>query len=94
MTQRYDRKFINARFALAMDVLGVPHGAAYVDGKAQVGVYFLDFNSVYGGYRIAKIANEGGGESAPFGTNRLRAAEFATALGFIMDTVELVKARH
>jgi hypothetical protein len=94
--QRYTRKFIEARFHMAMEVLGVPHGDVWIkqdDGsiRAAVGTYFLDYAPIYGGYCIRKVANEGGAESTPFGSMRYNASTFAAFLGAIMDTVHIMK---
>lgn len=82
---RYTRKFIEARFAMAMDAIGAPHGDVYTrypDGshKANVGVHFIDYAACYGGYTIAAIANEAGGENRPYGMERHSAAEFVALL--------------
>lgn len=87
---KYTRQFIEARFGMAMDVLGVPHGQGYADGKFQVGTYFLDYYGMAGGYCIARVANEAGGVSTPFGSTRYKAADFANMLGVIMDTKRLL----
>ena len=97
---RYTKKFIEARFAMAMDAIGAPHGEAYTkqdDGrfKANVGTHQLDHNSVYGGYVITKIVNEGGGESCPFGMNRHNAEGFIALLDGVLGAAEyLGRASH
>ena len=92
---RYTRKFIEARFAMAMDAIGAPHGETYTkqaDGfyKANVGVHSIDHNSVYGGYCIEKIVNEGGGSSRPFG-DRHNAAGFIAMLDGILGAARYLK---
>lgn len=93
---RYTRKFIQARFAMAMEALGVPHGPAYSpkpDGgyTANVGTYFVDHNSVYGGYQICRMANEAGGESLPFGMGRHSASEFVALLDGVINAASIMK---
>lgn len=93
---RYNRKFIDARFAMAMEALGVPHGETWTkqaDGKyhANIGVHFIDYTPVYGGYRIGCMMNKGGGEHAPFGHTRHNAATFVDILTAIIDTAHILK---
>ena len=93
---RISRKQVEARFELAMKLLGLPTGECWtrVDGKnvANVGVLFLDYAPGYGGYEIRKIANEGGAESSPFGyANRRKATEFMAFLDGIVQAAHLMK---
>lgn len=93
---RYTRKFIDARFAMAMDAIGAPHGATYTrqaDGtlKANVGTHMIDHNGVYGGYVIGKIVNEGGGESRPFGDGRHGAEGFVALLDGILGAARYMR---
>lgn len=86
---RYTKAFIKARFEMAMRDLGVPVGETYTkqpDGtyKANVGVYFLDHTPCYGGYRVHRIANEGGAESTPFGSERYNAREMIAMLNGVL----------
>jgi hypothetical protein len=90
MTNRITKKWLQKRFDLAMDVAGLPHGETYVNGKAQVGVHFIDHNSFYGGYTIRKIANEHGGESEVFGGMRYTAAEFNAHLTGIVYAARMI----
>jgi hypothetical protein len=92
---RYTKKFIEARFAMAMDACGLPHGETYSkrdDGttKANVGVYFIDN---YYGWQIRKMHNEGGAESHAFGSERRNAREFVALLTGIIETANLLKQR-
>lgn len=94
---RYSRKFIEARFSMAMDALGVPHGETWAgdeQGKcrANVGTYFIDHNSVYGGYQICMMFNEGGGRSCPFGMERHNAGAFVAMLTGIIESARILKA--
>ncbi len=93
---RYNRKFIDARFAMAMEALGVPHGETWTKDangvyRANVGTYFIDYAACYGGYTICCMANEGGGQQCPFGLQRHSASEFAAILAAIMDTAYILK---
>ena len=89
---RYNKRFIKARFEMAMEVLGVPHGKPYdKNGNAIVGVYFLDSAYIYGGYRIQRMSTPTGGESMPFGQERHSAREFSSLLDGIIYTVPIVR---
>lgn len=77
---RYTKKFIEARFELAMRELGLATGPLYVDRKAQVGNHFIDHQPAYGGYQIRMMCSEGGGQSCPFGMERHSASEFVALL--------------
>lgn len=92
---RYTRKFIDARFAMAMDAIGAPHGNAWIKAPngaytANVGAHQIDHNAVYGGYCIEKIVNEGGGSSRPFG-DRHNAAAFVALLDGILGAARFMK---
>lgn len=93
---RYNRKFIEARFAMAMQAIGAPVGESWTkqdDGshRANVGVHFLDYAPIYGGYRIVRLHNEGGAEATPFGSNRYAAAAFVALLDGIIGAARIVK---
>ena len=49
------------------------------------GCYFLDHNSVYGGYKISRMCDTGTGESDPFGPTRMSAREFVDCLRFSLN---------
>lgn len=49
---------------------------------ARVGAWILDCNFVYGGFVIAEIVSEGGGESHPLGERRMPAREFCQSVYF------------
>ena len=87
---RYTKKFIEARFHMAMEALGVPHGEAWTDRKANVGTYMLDH---YYGWQITKMHNEGGAESTPFGSSRYTAREFVAQLDGIINAAHILKNR-
>ena len=94
---RYNKKFIQARFEIAMNAINVPFGETYVrkaddsGWQANVGVHFIDHNSSYGGYSINKIANVNGGESQPFGSRRYNASEFVALLDGIIGAAYAMK---
>jgi hypothetical protein len=90
---RYTRKFIEARFEIAMKAVGLPTGPSWIDGKAQIGICSIDYAAVYGGYTIRMIANAGGGESSPFGQERHKASEFVALLTGIIRASEIIAAR-
>lgn len=87
---RYTKKFLQARFELAMNALRLDTGECYTrqpDGKfkANVGVHFVDYYPIGGGYRISVIANEGGAESHFGGmSERYSASEFKAYLDGII----------
>lgn len=90
---RYTRKFIEARFAMAMEAFGLPHGETWAknnDGtwKAKKGVYFVDYNP-YGGYMVCRMANEGGGQQTPFGSQRYPAAAFVALLNGVLGIAHI-----
>lgn len=59
--------------------------------KGTVGVWMLDHNGVYGGYVITEMDNEAGGESNPFGSNRMSAREFVQAANMAARAVSMSK---
>lgn len=54
---------------------------------AAVGAWMLDHNGIYGGYVIAEMFNEGGGESHPLGDLRRPARDFCDAVRFALDAL-------
>ncbi len=59
----------------------------------DVGGWQLDNNPIYGGYIIHEIHNKGGGVNTPFGTMRMKPAEFVAAMRFAMNALDLKKGR-
>lgn len=59
---RLTRKYIEARFDRIAAIMGWYTGPAYINGKAIVGVVMLDYVGIYGGYQIAQICNDQGGQ--------------------------------
>jgi hypothetical protein len=55
---------------------------------ARVGAWLLDHNSIYGGFVIAEIVNDGGGESHPLGDRRMPAREFCQTIYFAERLLE------
>jgi hypothetical protein len=92
MTQRITRKFLEARFAMAMQAVGAVHGEPYAKSlKPVANCCFIDHNSVYGGYVIMQMAETGTGQRHPFGDERMGAQEFSRHLGTIMRTAAFLK---
>ena len=65
---------------------------SWENGKAIVGVHFIDFNRIHGGYTIRRIANAQGRESSPFGMQRHNAAEFVALLDGIIGAAHIIKS--
>jgi hypothetical protein len=61
------------------------------DNVAFVGCWMLDHNSVYGGFVIHEMYNEGGGVSEPFGGMRRTAREFCDAVYFAENALRAAK---
>lgn len=61
--------------------------------KATVGVWMLDHNSTYGGYVIAEMSNEDGGENSPLGDTRMGAREFVQACHMAARAVRMFKGK-
>lgn len=88
MTDRYTTKNAEAAFERLAAALGKstaktggPIWARIGDRNvARVGAWLLDHNSIYGGFVVAEIVNEGGGESHPLGERRMSAREFCEAV--------------
>ena len=78
------RKEVEGVFGFWVSCIGGRVATSYND----VGAYRLDHNSIYGGYTIERICNEGGGVSQPIGADRLSAYYFVAALRKAMRTVE------
>jgi hypothetical protein len=65
------------------------------ENRAYVGAWTLDHNSVYGGFVIEEIHNDGGGVSQPFGSMRRNAREFCDAVYFAENALRAVsKDQH
>jgi hypothetical protein len=54
----------------------------------DVGAWGLDYNPVYGGYVIYEVANEGGAQHHPFGSERHKAAPFWYMMRFALTAIE------
>jgi hypothetical protein len=80
---RTTRKEVEGVFRLWLSGIKGREAMDYND----VGGYRLDYNSVYGGYRVERICNAQGGVSDVF-TTRLKAWEFVTALRVSMRSIE------
>ncbi len=55
----------------------------------RVGAWTLDHNATYGGFVIAEIVNEHGGETRPFGDRRMSAREFVQSVDFALRAIEV-----
>jgi len=53
----------------------------------DIGGLHLDYNSIYGGYVIHRVANSGGGVDCPYGMSRKQKTEFYYTLHFAILTV-------
>lgn len=85
---RTSKSEVLAVFERFCKVHGFKKAAAWND----VGGLELDHNSVYGGWCINKVENEGGGVSCPFVCIRMGNTEFVTAMRFSM-TIEREKSK-
>lgn len=63
------------------------HGYRIATSFNDVGAYELDHNSIYGGYVINQIMNDGGGVTQPFGSKRMKAEPF-------VDSMRMAIAAH
>ncbi len=55
--------------------------------RANVGCFVVD--GAYGGYRLERIVNDGGGVDTPFGHERYKLGEFQTHLSTILTAMSL-----
>lgn len=79
---RVTRKEVQATFRHWLNVIGAREATSYTD----VGAYALDHNPTYGGWRIERITNDGGGISeVTYG--RMSGPEFIQALHFGCTTI-------
>lgn len=65
MSAQYTKKFVKARFERLLEDVGNT-GPVWTKDKngqlrARIGAWYLDHASIYGGYNINEIVNEGGG---------------------------------
>jgi hypothetical protein len=80
MADRYSTKDVKNIFGHFLETFNFKAAKSYND----VGGFALDHNTVYGGYTIVRIINEGGGQTNPFGHSRMKAGEFVRAMNFAM----------
>jgi hypothetical protein len=101
--ERYTRKNAEAAFERLAQKLGKP--TAKSTGKATwrrvgdrnvatVGQWALDHNSIYGGFVVVEIVNEGGGEAHPLGDRRMPAREFCQSIYFAERVLSLVDSHE
>ena len=79
---RVTRKEVQATYRHWLSVIGAREATSYND----VGAYALDHNSAYGGWRIERIVNDGGG-IAEVNYGRMSGPEFIQALHFACTSV-------
>jgi hypothetical protein len=59
----------------------------------DVGAWGLDYNPVYGGVVIYEVANTGGAQSHPFGSERHKPQELWYMMRFAMDAMRVKGVR-
>lgn len=87
MSERITRKDAQRSFERLINAIGGRVATAYND----VGAYRFDYNATYGGVNIELINNAGGGVSQPFGSQRMKPAEFVQAVRFACDVLRAKK---
>lgn len=96
--ERYTRK--NAEAAFERLALKLGKSTARTGGPiwrrvgdrnvARVGAWALDHNSIYGGFVVIEIVNEGGGERHPMGDRRMPARQFCESVYFTEKALNLI----
>lgn len=71
---RITKKHLDAQAARINRITGSP-AAYWDDGKINVGHFYI--SGAYGGYNLARIVNDGGGESCPLHTGHISARELS-----------------
>lgn len=93
MSDRYTRRDAERAFERLCETMGREIGPKWsrVNGKnvAKVGTWHLDYNAVYGGCKVAEIANVAGGESEPFGSLRQSPRDFVHSVNMAIRAVEM-----
>lgn len=87
---RISKSHVVGLFEHLVKALGGHIATSYND----VDGYQLDYNPVYGGYNIVQIANEGGGQSQPFGSERHGASEMWYMMRFALRAIEVAQKPH
>jgi hypothetical protein len=59
--------------------------------KAVIGAWYLSQNTIYGGYVVHEMVNEGGGVCTPLGSMRMSGAEFVNAVRFALYVLEIAR---
>jgi len=89
MAERYTRKDAERCFKRLVEDIGGRHAKSYSD----VGGLRLDYNPIYGGVNIEEISNKAGGITQPFGSRRMKPAEFCSAVRMVEDAVRYRKGK-
>lgn len=72
---RITKKHLQAQVDRINKLTGSPLTRWSDDGKMNVGHFYI--SGAYGGYNLARIVNEGGGESCPLYTGHIPARELS-----------------
>lgn len=95
MSQRVTRGMVEAAVKRLAALCGkVYMDQPWVNHKAVIGAWTLDHNSVYGGYRVEEICNEGGAIREPLLRQRLSGSEMLSAVNMAADAVALAAKNH
>ena len=54
----------------------------------DIGSYYLDYNSIYGGCIIHEVCNAGYGVNTPFGMGRCKPGEFCRCVDYAIRAIE------
>jgi hypothetical protein len=89
MGERYTHKDCERAVKRLAELLGKPTDAYGKDddGKLQanIGAWYLDYNSIYGGAIINEIVNKGGGITHPMGEGRMKPYDFCRMIKAFED---------
>ncbi len=89
MADRYTRKDAEHCFDRLVEAIGGRRAKSATD----VGGLRLDYEPIYGGVNVEEISNPGGGISHPFGSRRLKPAEFCHAVSLVEDAARYRAAK-
>lgn len=91
MSYRITQKDVRGLFNTFCEVMGFEQfdwQAWEADKNSQIGTYQLDYNSVYGGWYIERIANAGLAISNPFQSYRMKNSEMWYTMHFAIRLKE------
>lgn len=89
---RYTRKDCEQRVATLNRMMGRPAEPYKRVGNRNIhNVGHLDLSEYNGYYRIVEIVNESGAERDIFGSSGLKAGDFCTATGWMIDLLHEMK---